>query len=199
LAQPGKTPCEHAGKYACPFSAVDDFKIIKWSGFKSLGDADFNLSILDSMRIFRGCLLLLLLSCHRPAPPKAQDSPLPASTQDPVRVASVLTSCRSLQDCVEECSKGHPAACLEAGRLYEYGHGAPADTARAYQAYDRSCTLGYAGGCYNAALLLESGHGVQKDVVRAQKLYAAVCELGGRTACARRDALAGTAAAITPP
>ena len=145
------------------------------------------------MRMGFLCLFLLLPCCHRPA-----KAPSPAaSAEQPVEVASVLSGCQSLQQCAQACSSGQPAACVAAGRLYEYGHGVPIDAASAYKAYDRACALGYAGGCYNAALLLEAGRGVKKDAGRARQLYATVCQAGSRTACARADALADITAAPT--
>jgi TPR repeat protein len=74
-----------------------------------------------------------------------------------------------------------------AGRFYEYGDGAAADTRRAYRLYERSCTFGYPGGCYNQALLLRSGRGVSKDARRAAELFRKVCTMGSPTACERAE------------
>jgi uncharacterized protein len=100
-----------------------------------------------------------------------------------------MTACQNLEECDQQCSAGQPAACVSAGRLYEYGHGVVADPARAYRLYNRACALGYAGGCYNAAVLLEAGRGISRDLRRARELYAKVCQMGSNTACDRAEAL----------
>src|SRR5258707_15880817 len=131
------------------------------------------------------CVLLSLTGCRRS---RSSQSP-PDGSEKPLDVASAIAGCRTLEECDQECSSGRRAACVSAGRFYEYGHGIAADPARAYRLYDRACELGYAGGCYNAAVLLESGRGVAKDVDRARELYAKVCQMGSKTACERAGGL----------
>lgn len=132
-----------------------------------------------------GCLVLCLSGCRR----TDRSGPSPDGSEKPLDVASAIAGCRTLAECDQECSSGRAAACVAAGRLYEYGRGVVADPARAYRLYDRSCELGYAGGCYNAALLLELGRGIGKDIERARELYAKVCQMGSNTACERAEAL----------
>ncbi len=129
------------------------------------------------------CLLLLFIGCRRGS------STAPDASGKPIDVASAITGCQNIQECDQQCSSGQPAACVSAGRLYEYGRGVVADPARAYGLYDRACALGYAGGCYNAALLLEAGRGISRDTSRARELYAKVCQMGSNTACDRAQAL----------
>ena len=131
------------------------------------------------------CGLLSLTGCRR----SSGSASAPDGSEKPLDVASAIAGCRALEECDQECSSGRPAACVSAGRLYEYGRGIAADPARAYRLYDRSCELGYAGGCYNAAVLLESGRGVPKNTDRARELYAKVCQMGSNTACERAEAL----------
>jgi TPR repeat protein len=121
---------------------------------------------------------ILLAGCHR------------SSTPQPINVAATIAGCANLLDCESKCTEGKAGACLEVGRLYEFGHAVPRDAGRAYPFYDRACTLGHAGGCYNAAVLLEAGRGVSKDTHRASELYGRVCQMGSNTACARAEALA---------
>ena len=128
-------------------------------------------------------LLLLLSGCPSPSQPAP-----PAGATQPLDVPSLLLSCTSAASCEQQCASGQPAACVGAGRLYEYGHEVTADAARAYRLYDRACQLGYAGGCYNAALLLEAGRGIPKDTQRARALFLKVCQQGSKTACARAEA-----------
>jgi TPR repeat protein len=123
-------------------------------------------------------LPLALAGCRR----SSDSSSPPDASKGPVDVASTIAGCQTLEECDQKCSSGQPAACVSAGRLYEYGRGVAADPARAYRLYDLSCALGYPGGCYNAAVLLESGRGVSKNVQRARQLYARVCQMGSNTA-----------------
>ncbi len=147
------------------------------------------LSILVCMRTGYGCILILLFGlfglfgCQRSAPLEPAEKA--------VNVSSVIEPCHTLEACEQQCSAGQPAACVAAGRIYEFGHGVTPDAARAFKAYERSCSLGYAGGCYNVAVLLESGLGTTKDTARARDLYARVCKLGGTSACAHAEALVG--------
>jgi TPR repeat protein len=136
-------------------------------------------------RFFCISLLCVLTACRR-----SSDSPSPPNgLQRPVEVASTIAGCTTLEECDQKCSSGQSAACVSAGRLYEYGRGVPSDPFRAYRLYDLSCTLGHPGGCYNAAVLLESGRGVSKNVQRARQLYDRVCQMGSNTACERGEEL----------
>jgi TPR repeat protein len=101
----------------------------------------------------------------------------------PINVASTIAGCENLDDCTRKCSDKSPNSCVSAGRLYEFGHGVPADPSRAFGLYQQACDLKYAGGCYNAAVLLEAGKGVEADPVRARELYAQVCQMGSTTSC----------------
>jgi TPR repeat protein len=130
-------------------------------------------------------ILFSLTGCRR----SGSSPSSPDGSEKPLDVASAIAGCRALEECDQECSSGRPAACVSAGRFYEYGDGVAKDPARAFRLYDRACQLGYAGGCYNAALLLESGRGIAKDVDRARELYAKVCQMGSNTACERAEAL----------
>lgn len=132
-------------------------------------------------------LACVLAGCSR----SSDSSSPPNGPPRPVDVASTVAGCQALEECDQKCSSGQAAACVSAGRLYEYGRGVAADPARAYSLYDRSCALGYPGGCYNAAVLLESGRGVSKDLQRARQLYEKVCEMGSKTACERGEELSG--------
>jgi len=126
--------------------------------------------------------LSLLCGCHR----SDGDPPPP---QEPFNVAASIPSCADVADCERTCETGASWACVEAGRLYEYGHAGPRDPARAFQLYERSCTLGSASGCFNAAILLEIGRGTPKNAVRAATLYQRVCQMGSKTACQRAEEL----------
>jgi len=130
------------------------------------------------------CLLFLFIGCRRCS------SSTPDGSGKPIDVASAITGCQTIAECDQQCASGQAAACVAAGRLYEYGHGIAADPGRAYRLYDRACALGYAGGCYNAAVLLEAGRGISKDVSRARELYSKVCQMGSNTACDRAEVLA---------
>jgi len=138
---------------------------------------------MQSSSIWLLCPLLLVTGCRR-------CSSAPDASGKPIEVASTITGCQTIEECNQQCSSGQAAACVAAGRLYEYGHGVVADPGRAYLLYDRACTLGYAGGCYNAAVLLEAGRGISKDVRRARELYSKVCQMGSNTACDRAEVLA---------
>ena len=129
-------------------------------------------------------LLWALTGCRR-----SSDSSSSETSRRPVDVASTIAGCEALEECDQKCSSGQPAACVSAGRLYEYGRGVAADPARAYRLYDLSCALGHPSGCYNAAVLLEAGRGVSKNVQRARQLYDRVCQMGSNTACERGEQL----------
>jgi len=131
------------------------------------------------------CLLLCATACRK----SKVEAPVPPEAQKPLDVASMIAGCTTLADCEKQCSEGKPAACVSAGRSYEYGHGVAADPARAYSLYSRSCEFGYSGGCYNTALLRELGRGVPKDLDKARELYAKVCQMGSNTACDRAESL----------
>src|SRR6266851_3995388 len=136
-------------------------------------------------RFFFISLLWVLTGCRR----SSDSSSSSEASRRPVDVASTIAGCEALVECDQKCSSGQPAACVSAGRLYEYGRGVAADPARAYRLYDLSCALGHPGGCYNAAVLLESGRGVSKNVQRARQLYDRVCQMGSNTACERGEEL----------
>jgi TPR repeat protein len=128
--------------------------------------------------------LVLLAACHRsgrPLPPESAATPIP--------LATLLSDCASASECEPKCAAGDARACVEAGRLCEFGHGQARDASRASGFYERSCTLGNASGCYNLAVLLETGRGVEKDPSRARGLYARVCQMGSKTACAHAETL----------
>jgi len=112
----------------------------------------------------------------------------------PIQVAAAIAGCENLDDCSHQCSKETPNSCVSAGRLYEFGHGVPADPARAFQLYEQACAFKYAGGCYNAAVLLEAGKGVPTDRRQARELYAQVCQMGSKTSCERARTLSENAA-----
>lgn len=139
---------------------------------------------MQSALIWFLCLLFLFIGCRR------RSSSAPDASSKPIDVASAITGCQNIAECDQQCGSGQAAACVAAGRLYEYGRGVAADPGRAYGLYDRACVLNYAGGCYNAAVLLEAGRGISKDVSRARELYAKVCQMGSNTACDRAEALA---------
>ena len=125
-----------------------------------------------------------LEACRTAKPSRHSDG-----ADKPINVASTIAGCESLDDCASECSEKNPNSCVSAGRLYEFGHGVPADPARAFDLYERACAFKYAGGCYNAAVLLEAGKGVGADPGRARELYAQVCQMGSMTSCAQAQRL----------
>ena len=132
------------------------------------------------LRILARLAALGLAAC------RARDaSPQSSSAGQPLEVASIIAGCKTLDDCNKQCTEKTPAACVSAGRLYEFGHSVPADPSTAFQLYERACDWKYAGGCYAAAVLLESGKGVERDLKRASELYAQVCQLGTKTSCGR--------------
>jgi len=100
------------------------------------------------------------------------------------------------------CDGGEPSGCLELGRAYEAGRGAPHDDARAAAIYRRGCDGGNQAMCMALAALYEVGHGVAQDAARAAELYRAACPSephactalarrhGGRRGVARDDKLA---------
>jgi TPR repeat protein len=134
------------------------------------------------MRSWRVCLFLILIGCHHGSEPASKAG-------ERIDVTSQLAGCAGLVDCEGKCSAGLANACVEAGRLHEFGHAGARDPGRAYLFYDRACQLGFSGGCFNLAVLLESGKAVAKDTRRAAELYAQVCRAGAKTACARAEAL----------
>jgi TPR repeat protein len=134
------------------------------------------------MKRARLLCLSLLLGCHR----SGDHPPRPS---EPIKVAAGLPSCADVADCERACRTGVSGACVEAGRLYEYGHAGPRDPARAFSLYERSCTLGDASGCFNAAILLEIGRGTSKDPRRAAALYERVCRMGASPGCKRAEDL----------
>ena len=131
------------------------------------------------------CVPICLMGCRK----SSFSAPPPDGSEKSLDVASVIAGCTALADCERDCSAGKPAACVSAGRSYEYGYGVAADPARAYTLYSRSCDLGYSGGCYNTALLRELGRGVPRDLDKARELYAKVCQMGSNTACDRAESL----------
>jgi TPR repeat protein len=132
-------------------------------------------------RIFRGAALLVVLGTGAC---RGHDAPPDASGKaEPINVAATVRGCADLDDCNRQCTEKTPNACVSAGHSYEFGHGVPADPARAFQLYEQACDWKCATGCYNAAVLLEAGKGVVKDAARARQLYAQVCVLGSKTAC----------------
>jgi TPR repeat protein len=127
--------------------------------------------------------LVVVIGCHR----SHADAELARAR--PVDVASLISSCRTVGDCEQQCSAALPASCVAAGRFYEFGRGVSPDASHAYVLYEHACGLAYSGGCYNAALLLEAGRGVAQDRRAAQDRYMRVCQMGSKTACARAEAL----------
>ena len=125
-------------------------------------------------------------ACHRTEASRHGDG-----ADKPLNVASTIAGCENLDDCTRKCSDKNPNSCVSAGRLYEFGHGVPADPSRAFELYERACAFKYAGGCYNAAVLLEAGKGVGADLVRARALYAQVCQMGSTTSCEQARRLGG--------
>jgi TPR repeat protein len=107
----------------------------------------------------------------------------------PIDIIKTVTGCSDASDCEIQCSKNNAPACVNLGRILEYGHGQSPDPARALRLYTKACELGYSGGCYNQALLLEWGKGGTKDLDRARQLFAKVCSEGGKTACEHAEAL----------
>jgi TPR repeat protein len=129
----------------------------------------------------RVSLVLALVGCHRhPVPPRPANQPIKV----------VFATCAGVTECARQCDAGVAVACVEAGRLYEFGHAGARDAARAFTFYDRSCALGNVSGCYNVAVLLETGSGAAKDATRARELFERVCQMGSKTACARAETLA---------
>ena len=127
---------------------------------------------------------LWLVACRAPDASSQSDG-----TGQPVEVASIIAGCRTLDDCNRQCTEKTPAACVSAGRLYEFGRSVPADPPHAFQLYEQACAWKYAGGCYSAAVLLEAGKGVEQDLNRARELYAQVCQLGANPSCAQASTL----------
>jgi TPR repeat protein len=123
-----------------------------------------------------------LVACRKAKPWSDATGP-----DKPIDVASVIAGCTDPDDCDRQCVAKHASSCVSAGRMYEFGRGAPADPSRAFRLYEQACDLSYAGGCYNAAVLLEAGNGVDRDSERARQLYAKVCEMGSKTACQRAE------------
>ena len=72
-------------------------------------------------------------------------------------------ACGGVADCERACAGGAAGACVEAGRLYEFGQRGVAEPNRAFPLYDRACFLGSAGGCFNSAVLLQTGRGDETD------------------------------------
>jgi TPR repeat protein len=112
-------------------------------------------------------------------------------------------ACDGAHFCEQACQNGDSAACIEAGRLYEYGHAGPRDPARALRLYERSCALENGAGCYNAAINREVGRGCVRDERRAAIFYREACNLGSRGACRWADDLSpllymGARAASSP-
>lgn len=126
---------------------------------------------------------LSLTACHRAG--RAPSSP----DEKPLAVATAIAGCANATDCEKKCAAGAAGACVEAGRLHEFGHAGARDATRAYDLYERACTLSNPSGCYNAAVLLEGGKGVRRDVDHALTLYKRVCDSGSKTACARAESL----------
>jgi TPR repeat protein len=133
--------------------------------------------------LWRVGLLLFLAACHR------SSGSSPPGAEKPIDVATQIAGCASVAECEQKCSSGASAACVEAGRLYEFGHVGARDAARAYGLYQKACALGSAGGCYSSAVLLEAGNGVAKNVPRALELYEKVCQMGSKTACTHAETL----------
>ena len=131
------------------------------------------------------------LGCHR------SERPSPRSSQ-PLDVVASLPSCVDAAGCERACQTGSSWACVEAGRLYEYGHAGPRDPVRAFPLYERSCALGNASGCFNAAILLEVGRGAPKDARRAAALYQQVCRMGSHTGCKRAEDLSLVSSRANP-
>jgi TPR repeat protein len=135
------------------------------------------------MSLWRIGLLLLLVSCHK------NDNTAVKKEEQPVNVARLIAGCSNAADCEAQCTRRVASACVEAGRLYEFGHAGTRDARRALPLYERACTLGFSGGCFNVAVLLESGQAGPRDEKRAAQLFAQVCQSGSKTACARAAAL----------
>jgi TPR repeat protein len=129
--------------------------------------------------------LLILFGCHR----AGGRSPSPG---EPLDIAVGVPICADVTACERACRTGTSGACVEAGRLYEYGHVGPRDPGRAFTFYESSCDLENASGCFNAAILLELGRGVQRNARRAVALYQRVCHMGSRTGCTRAEELSAS-------
>jgi TPR repeat protein len=129
--------------------------------------------------------IVLLFGCHR-----AEGRSRPP--QEPLNVTVGAPTCADVAACERACRTGTAGACVEAGRLYEYGHVGPRDPARAFLFYESSCDLGDASGCFSAAILLELGRGVPRNARQAAALYQRVCHMGSRTGCTRAEELSAS-------
>jgi TPR repeat protein len=67
--------------------------------------------------------------------------------------------------------KGDPAAMLNLGRLYEYGHGAPRNFTKALEWYTKAADAGLPEGNYNVGVCYEIGMGTTADPKKAVEYY----------------------------
>jgi TPR repeat protein len=151
---------------------------------------------------------------HRSAAPAAASSPATAPTtgradagrptddsQPDALVgkcqAGDPTACGALLPIAEaECAKKNGPACATAAWLYEHGHGAPADLARAAELYRQSCEAGEKLACVAFAVRQANGTGMVKNEAAGMATLQSVCDEGQFDGCTQ---LAGLLAAKNRP
>jgi TPR repeat protein len=107
------------------------------------------------------------------------------------------TACAALLPIAEaECAKKNGPACATAAWLYEHGHGAPADLARAAELYRQSCEAGEKLACVAFAVRQANGTGMVKNEAAGMATLQSVCDEGQFDGCTQ---LAGLLAAKNRP
>ena len=81
------------------------------------------------------------------------------------------------------CDQKWPTGCEDLGAIFLKGNGAPRDSRRAADAFDKACELGLATACSNFGLMYYTGDGVERDREKGLAYLNRACEQGLPNAC----------------
>lgn len=81
------------------------------------------------------------------------------------------------------CDGGNLSACVQLGKMYQFGQGVGPDNAQALALYRTACDGGDLAGCDSLGLMYKHGQGVGTDDAQAVALYRKACDGGDLTAC----------------
>jgi TPR repeat protein len=109
-----------------------------------------------------------------PPPPAPKEAPAEKAAEAPKEVPLSPPAAFALM--AGNAEKGDPAAMLNLGRLYEYGHGAPRNFTKALEWYTKAADAGLPEGSYNVGVCYEIGMGTIADPKKAVEYYTKAVE-----------------------
>jgi TPR repeat protein len=104
-------------------------------------------------------------------PPAPKEAPAQEAPREDAPREVALSPQAAFALMAGNAEKGDPAAMLNLGRLYEYGHGAPRNFTKALSWYAKAADAGLAEGHYNVGVCYEIGMGATADPQKAVEHY----------------------------